>query len=154
VLSPSTQVACTPASCGLLRRFRHNMPQRAARTVGISPVVRVVKFAVTRNDVITSLNQAWSEYRALADVSRSALCCHSSATRAPTANLPNSAQLGGTPYHSPKLHPVPCSSVGMRRGTDTQTHRQTHTDTQTHVTTIHLASSTTYAKCNKSSFCS
>jgi len=29
----------------------------------------------------------------------------------------------GIPYHSPKLHPGPCSSVGMRRGTDRQTHR-------------------------------
>jgi len=26
-------------------------------------------------------------------------------THAPIANLPNSAQLEGTPYHSPKLHP-------------------------------------------------
>jgi len=51
-------------------------------------------------------------------------------TRAPIANPPNSAQLGGIPYHYPKLHPGPCSSVGMRRRTDTQTdrhaHRQTH----------------------------
>ena len=43
--------------------------------------------------------------------------CHS--TRAPTANLPNSAQLGGTPYHSPKLHLGPCSSAAMRRGRHT-----------------------------------
>jgi len=28
-----------------------------------------------------------------------ALCCHSNATRAPIANPPNSAQLGGIPYH-------------------------------------------------------
>ena len=35
--------------------------------------------------------------QALADISRSALCCHSSETRAPIANLPNSAQLDGTP---------------------------------------------------------
>jgi len=27
----------------------------------------------------------------------------------------------GHPYHSSKLHPGPCSSVGMWRGTDTQT---------------------------------
>ena len=27
---------------------------------------------------------------------------------------PNSAQLGGIPYHSPKLHPGACNSVGMR----------------------------------------
>jgi len=46
-----------------------------------------------------------------------------------------------------KLHPGPCNNVGMRPRTDTQTDRQTHT--QTRVTTIHFASSTTHAKCNK-----
>ena len=74
-------------------------------------------------------------------VTRFALCCHSNATRAPIANPPNSAQPGGNPYHSPKLHPGPCSSV------DTHTDRQT--DTQMRVTTIHFASSTTHAKCNQ-----
>jgi len=52
-----------------------------------------------------------------------ALCCHSIATRAPIANLPNSAQLRGIPYHSPKLHPGLCNSVGM--WLQTQTDRQT-----------------------------
>jgi len=80
----------------------------------------------------------------LADISRSALCCRSNETRAPIVNPPNSAQLEGTRYHSPKLHPGPCSSVGMRRGADTQT--DTHSDTQTAVTTIHFASFTTHAK--------
>jgi len=69
------------------------------------------------------------------------------ATRAPIANPPNSAQLGGIPYHSPKLHPGPCNSVGLRPRTDTQTDRQT--DTQTRVTTLHFASSTTDGKCNE-----
>ena len=78
------------------------------------------------------------------------LCCHSNATRAPIANLPNSAQLGGSLYHSPKLHPGSCSSVGVRPWTDRQTHRQT--DTQTRVTTIHFASSTTHARCNNDIF--
>ena len=73
-------------------------------------------------------------------------CCHSNATRAPIANPSNSAQLGGVPYHSPKLHPGPCNSVGMWPRTDT--HTCTQTDTQTRVTTIHFASSTTHAKCN------
>jgi len=65
--------------------------------------------------------------RALADISVSALCCHSNETRAPTANPPNNAQLEGTPiipgtlYHSPNLHPGPYSSVGVRQVTDTQT---------------------------------
>jgi len=56
-----------------------------------------------------------------------ALCCHSNATRAPIANPPNSAQLGGSLYHAPKLHPGPCSiSVGVRPRTDTHRDRQTH----------------------------
>jgi len=37
----------------------------------------------------------------------------------------NSAQLGGIPYHSPKLHRGPCNSVGTRPRTDRQTDRQT-----------------------------
>jgi len=35
--------------------------------------------------------------------------------------LPNTKQLEGTPYHCPKLHLGPCSSVDMRRRTDTHT---------------------------------
>jgi len=81
--------------------------------------------------------------QALADISRSALCCNSNETRAPISNPPNSTQLQGTPYHSPKLHPGLCSSVGMRRRTDTQT------DTQTAVINIHFASATRHAKCNQ-----
>jgi len=54
------------------------------------------------------------------------------------ANPPNSAQLEGTPYHSPKLHPTRAD-----RQTDT------HTDTQTRVTNIHFASATSRAECNK-----
>jgi len=39
--------------------------------------------------------------QALADISRSALCCHINETRAPIANPPNSAQLEGTPTIPP-----------------------------------------------------
>jgi len=56
--------------------------------------------------------------QALTDILHLVLCCHSNETHAPIANLPNSAQLQGTPYHSPKLHPGPCSNVGMWQGTD------------------------------------
>jgi len=49
------------------------------------------------------------------------------ATRALIANLPSSAQLGGTSYHSDKLYPGPCCSLGMRPQTDKQTHTHTHT---------------------------
>ena len=76
------------------------------------------------------------------------MCIRDSATCAPIANPPNSAQLGGSLYHASKLHPGPYSSVGVRRRTDTHTHTQTHTHRQTRVTTIHFASSTTHAKCN------
>jgi len=41
--------------------------------------------------------------QALADISRSALCCHSNETHAPIANPPNNAQLEGTPYHIPQI---------------------------------------------------
>jgi len=61
--------------------------------------------------------QAYSEYK-YSLTFHFGLCCHSNKTRAPIANPPNSAQLGDTPYHSPKLHLGPCSSMGMRRGTD------------------------------------
>jgi len=56
-----------------------------------------------------------------------AICSHSNATRVPIANPPNSAQLGGSLYHAPKLHPGQCSNVGVRPWTDTQTHTHRHT---------------------------
>ena len=56
------------------------------------------------------------QVQALTDISCSVLRCHSNETCALIANLPNSVQLGGTPYHSPKLRPGPCSSVGILRG--------------------------------------
>jgi len=45
------------------------------------------------------------------------------------------------------LHLGPCSSVGMRPGTDRQTDR--HTDTQTAVANIHFASAMPHAKRNQ-----
>jgi len=51
-----------------------------------------------------------------------ALCCRSNATRAPIANPPNSAQLGGIPYHSPSYIWVRAIVWACSRGqTDTQT---------------------------------
>jgi len=82
-------------------------------------------------------NQAHSKYKDSLTFCL-ALCCYSDETRTPIANLPNSAQIDGTPYHSPKLHPKlhpgPCSSVRMRRGTD----RHTHTDMPMAMTTMHF----------------
>jgi len=65
--------------------------------------------------------------QALADIFCLVLCCHSNETRSPIANLPNGTQLDGTPgpLPFPKLYPGLCSSVGMRQGTDRQTHRCT-----------------------------
>ena len=81
--------------------------------------------------------------QALADISRSALCCHSNETRAPIANPPNSAQLESILQHSPKLHPGLCRSIGMRRGRDTQTDR--HTGGRDHYTFRVVYESTTHA---------
>ena len=69
------------------------------------------------------------------------VCCHTNETCAPITNPPNSAQLGGTPCHSPNLLPCTCSSVGMRRGTDS------HTDGRGY-NTFRLAMPN--AKCNNS----
>jgi len=77
--------------------------------------------------------------QALTYISHLALCCPSNETHALIANLPNSTQLEGTPYHSPNVHAGPCSSVGMRRGTDTQTA----------MINIHFASAMRHAKCNE-----
>jgi len=92
----------------------------------------------------TQITRHRAQARALADISRSALCYHSNETRAPIANPPNTAQLEGTSYYSPKLHPGPCSSVGMQRGTDRQTHRR-----PTAGANKHYASATSHVKCNK-----
>jgi len=51
-----------------------------------------------------------------------------------------SAQLEGTPYHSPDLHTRPCGSVGLRRGTDR------HTDARDQYRVVYR----TYAKYNNS----
>jgi len=64
--------------------------------------------------------------QSLAGISRSVLCCHSNETRAPIANPPNSAQLQGTFYHSPKLHPGPWLRVVVWECGEGQTDR--HTD--------------------------
>jgi len=79
-----------------------------------------------------SCNPSIERVQALATISRSVLCCHSNETRALISNSPNSAQLGGAHYNSPKLYPPPCSSVGMRRETDRITDR--HTDGRDHYT--------------------
>jgi len=78
--------------------------------------------------------------QALAGISRSCLFCHSNETRAPIANPPNSAQLGGT---LPFLQVIPGSVQQCGNAA-----RDRRTDTQTCVASIHFTSSTTHAKCN------
>ena len=49
------------------------------------------------------------------------VCRHINETRTPISNPPNSAQLGGTPYHSSKIRVLPLVWA-FGRG---QSHRQT-----------------------------
>jgi len=52
-----------------------------------------------------------------------ALCCHSNATGSPSANPPNSAQLGGNLYHAPSYIRVRAVVWAYGRG-QTHTHRR------------------------------
>jgi len=88
-------------------------------------------------------NQTHEQIPAFAVISRSPLCRNSNETRAPIANPPNSAQLGGTPYHSPNSPSYIQVRAAVRECGEGQT------DTQTAVTTIHFVSSRTHAKCNR-----
>jgi len=105
-----------------------------------SIVVRQLAISFSNSCLVNNKHKPCTEWvQALADI---LLRCHSNKTRAPTTNLPNDAQLEGIPYHSPKLHPGLCSSVGMQWGTDRQT------DTQTAMATIHFTLAMPHAKCN------
>jgi len=65
----------------------------------------------------------------LTDISWSALCCHSNATRklTPTANPPNSAQLDGTPTTPPSYIRVRAVVWECGEG-QTDRHTDRHTD--------------------------
>jgi len=56
----------------------------------------------SKQQLITVISRL-EQVQALADISCSALCCHSNETRAPIANPPNNAQLQGAPYYSPQV---------------------------------------------------
>jgi len=75
----------------------------------------VIERAQGLADILRSALFTFAVYKAIS--LRLCVCSHSNETRAPIANPPNSAQLEGTPHHSPKLHPGPCTcgSVGMRQ---------------------------------------
>ena len=84
-----------------------------------------------------STSTRWQQ--ALADKSRSAICCHSNETHSPIANLPNSAQLEGIPTIPPSYIRVPAVVWEFGRR---QTDSDTQTDTEIRVTNVHFASST------------
>jgi len=82
-------------------------------------------------------NEVQSEYKHSLTF-RVRRCCRSLETSVAIANPLNNAQLEGIPT-IPNLHLLcPCSSVKMRR----------RTDTKTAVTTVHFASGKLHAKCN------
>jgi len=99
-----------------------NYTVRDCSVVGKRTRIRLNVYAITAVQNVYKIKPGIQRVQALADVSRSALCCHSNETCAPTANLPNNGQPEGTLYLPfPRLHLGPCSSVGMRRGTDKHT---------------------------------
>ena len=72
---------------------------------------------------IITFKRGIERVQALADIVCSALCCHtghSNESHTPIANVPNSAQLEGAPYHSLNLHPRPCRNVARHKQTDTR----------------------------------
>jgi len=64
--------------------------------------------------------------QSLADISRSAQCCHSNETRAPIANPPNCARPEGTPlpFHPTYVRVREAVWETDERYTNTQTHRR------------------------------
>jgi len=101
---------------------------RMRRAVLGAPPSPAGRRPATRADPTQPAVRTMSSYRGM-DASLLpgfALCCHSNATRVPLANPPNSAQLGGSLYHTPKLHLGPCSSVGVRPRTDRHTDARDH----------------------------
>ena len=86
--------------------------------------------SISQSIYLSTITSVIERVQALADISRSAQCCHSNETRAPIANPPI-MHTRGTPT-IPRLHPGPCSNVEMRRRTDTQT--DTHTDARNQYT--------------------
>jgi len=124
----------------LFGRYSLPVPLRVGDRVGLSGRLDLTRWYIRERSVVPTSTRIRC---IVADISRSALCCHSNENRAPISNPPNSPQLEGTLYHYPKLHPGPCSSVRMRRETDRKTHAQTA------VATIHFAFSTAHGKCNQ-----
>ena len=88
-----------------------------------------------------SLKLGIERVQALANITCSALCCHSNENRAPIADLSNSAELERTPYH------ITQSYIRIRAVVWKCSEGQT--DTQMAGTNIHFASAMPHAKGNK-----
>jgi len=95
---------------------------------------------IPRNDETGSKPEI-ERVQALADISRSAVCCHINETHAPITNPSNSAQIEGTPYHSPSYFRVRAVVWGCGE-------EQTDRHTQTAVANIHFTSTKPHTKCN------
>jgi len=84
--------------------------------------VGILKYSSIQN---ITLKTGIERVQALADISRSALCCHSNETRAPIANPPNSVQREGTRTTPHVTFPVriqlQCETAARDRQTGTQT---------------------------------
>jgi len=61
----------------------------------------IVSLFCTVFAILSLLEPGIERVKALADISRSAQCCHSNEIPVPIANPPDSAQLEGTPTFSP-----------------------------------------------------
>jgi len=98
---------------------------RMRRAVLVAPPV--ARRSATRAEPAQPAVRTMSSYRGM-DASLElgfALCWHSNATRAPIANPPNSAPLGGNLYHAPSYIRVRAVVSAYSRGQiDTQTHRR------------------------------
>jgi len=99
--------------------YSYSSVKRLSRALGID----VVWFQPFTLIYPSHIKPGIERVQVLADISRSALCCHSNETRAPIANPPNCAQLEGTPCHSPnyiRVRWVECGNAAR----DRQTHRR------------------------------
>jgi len=71
------------------------------RDVMITYVVILTASIISSDLTIYMTKPGVERVQTLADISRSALCCHTNETHAPIANPPNSAQLEGIPTIPP-----------------------------------------------------
>jgi len=99
--------------------------RREGVRVGVIPCIGRTGGLASKNSQNATSHRAST--KALADISRSALCCHSNETRAPIANPLTIAQLEGTPTIPPsyiRIRKVQCENAARDRHTDRLTHKR------------------------------